>query len=758
MVMSSDMNHCIRSHGCVLAFLLAIQSLLQCSVEAIPHGDFRYQKAGTEITITAYAGTDDEVLIPEVIENLPVTRIGDNSFTGKRFQRVVLPGTIHTIGVNAFANCSRLAEINLPNSLRTINSSAFLRCTALKALVLPEGVITLGQNAFGSCTGLTEVSLPASLTSLGGGAFARTTSLLEFKVAGANPNFSAVNGVLCSRDGTRIIQFPPGRSGIYEMPDIVTALATGAFAGVKGPLSVVASARLVNFGSSFNGATGVVRIVLPPTLPRIPSSAFLGCTGLTNIVIPNTVTNIGEKAFSSCVSLAEVTLPGSLVSIDSEAFANCEGLKRIAFPGSLREVGAFAFNRCFGLTDLAIPEGVTTFGLGAFVECTNLVQVRLPASLMSQTDSFSRCYGLERVEVAEGSLAFKSQDGVLFNDTGISLVLFPKARRERYQIPETVTSIAFGAFTAARLEQLSIPAGVANIFAGSLRGCPNLRSIVVHPQNPNFKDLDGALCNKEGNRLIQYPSGRPGSYVLPGSITIIEDGAFEGAFGLTSIELHNDLLSIGSGAFSECINLQEISLPASLNFIGAGAFANCPRLSRVEVSGNRDNRFGFQYFDGSSGVIVYYPIGSSGWQGEWSGRPSALQRTPPNYSEWVTTTELPSRYPQASAGTDDPDEDGATNEQEMRAQTNPVDPNSRLMIEPGPRSTALPVDERGSVPPGYVGIYVQTRSGKSYAVQHGPSVDGPWAVNSVFTATTSQRRVLFIRPSGNVFYRVILAE
>jgi len=52
----------------------------------------------------------------------------------------------------------------------------------------------------------------------------------------------------------------------------------------------------------------------------------------------------------------------------------------------------------------------------------------------------------------------------------------------------------------------------------------------------------------------------------------------------------------------------------------------------------------------------------------------------------------------------------------------------------------------------------QCETGKSYAVQWAETPNGPWHVDEVVTATTSQKRVVFPKPSGPAFYRVILAQ
>ena len=48
----------------------------------------------------------------------------------------------------------------------------------------------------------------------------------------------------------------------------------------------------------------------------------------------------------------------------------------------------------------------------------------------------------------------------------------------------------------------------------------------VDPNNPNYESEDGVLFNKGKTRIVYYPSGRPGSYVLPETVEEIGANVF----------------------------------------------------------------------------------------------------------------------------------------------------------------------------------------------------------------------------------------
>jgi len=160
----------------------------------------------------------------------------------------------------------------------------------------------------------------------------------------------------------------------------------------------------------------------------------------------------------------------------------------------------------------------------------------------------------------------------------------------------------------------------------------------------------------------------------------------------------------------------------------------------------------------STELIVYYRPGTPGWGPTFAGHPTAPWTTPPAYSEWLPSTALPAQYPEASAETDDPDQDGMNNGSEMLAGTDPTDWVSVLMLEATPRPGDLTEEDRTPVDENQHALYVRSIPGKSYGAQWAESLEGPWHTEPVITATTTQTRLVFERPVAPHFYRVILAQ
>ncbi|NLB65058.1 MAG: leucine-rich repeat protein, partial [Lentisphaerae bacterium] len=89
------------------SFILAALILtVGVGASAATFGDFEYSSDGTSITIMDYQGAGGEVTIPDTIEGLPVTSIGQE----------------------AFEECSDLTSVVIPDSITSIGESAFWWC------------------------------------------------------------------------------------------------------------------------------------------------------------------------------------------------------------------------------------------------------------------------------------------------------------------------------------------------------------------------------------------------------------------------------------------------------------------------------------------------------------------------------------------------------------------------------------------------------------------------------------------------------
>ena len=304
-----------------------------------------------------------EVVIPSTIDGKPVTEIGDHAFyrcTG--LTSVVIPNSVIEIGDHAFAGCTGLTSVVIPSSVTKIRHDAFRGCTGLTSVVIPDNVTEIGDRAFAGCAGLTSVVILDSVAEIESSAFWGCNRLTSFVVDDENPNYIAINGLLCSKDGKTLIACPGGLTSV-EIPDSVTEIGRWAFHGCDGLTSVVIPEGVTEIGPyAFSDCTGLTSVVIPDSVTKIGDEAFCGCCSLTSVEIPDSVTDITYAAFEGCTGLISVVIPDSVTEIDSSAFEGCTGLTSVVIPSSVTKIGDEAFCGCSSLTAVKIPEGVTEIG------------------------------------------------------------------------------------------------------------------------------------------------------------------------------------------------------------------------------------------------------------------------------------------------------------------------------------------------------------------------------------------------------------
>ena len=97
-----------------------------------PEADFSYTVGGT-VTITGYSGSSDPIVIPETIDGVKVTGIGENAFSGCSAGTVILPKSMEQVAARAFVRCN-LHTLILFDNITSIHDRSFVDCENLKTL------------------------------------------------------------------------------------------------------------------------------------------------------------------------------------------------------------------------------------------------------------------------------------------------------------------------------------------------------------------------------------------------------------------------------------------------------------------------------------------------------------------------------------------------------------------------------------------------------------------------------------------------
>lgn len=446
--------------------------------------------------------TVGSLTVPETLNGIPVTAIGDKAFSQCYYltdvtlpegithigdfafedctdiETLTIPGTVTSMGCNPFIGTTirlQLAQSNtaleqqgaflldretkrlicfqsspegteeapaplvIPTGTREIGDYAFSRSDAVQ-VVLPAGVTKIGQCAFQRCLSLQSVTLPAGLTDIGDHAFQRCSKLEE-----------------------------------VNLPDSVTHLGRNPFAGSPVTLSLSASHPALELRAdvlierstgkllSFPCVGSEPAYEIPGDIREIGEFAFAYCKDLFTLTVPANV-EIAGNAFYRNEAIEEVTLPEGLTVIRENTFWGCINLKTVEIPGSVTEIGAFAFNCCQAMETLTFPKSLVTLGEGAFQGCLALREVTVPSAIgIIPARAFDACIRLERVEIQEGI-------------TQIAPYAFYDCEMlQAVTLPESLTRIdRYAFYRCAILETITIPAAVKRLGDEVFGMCPKL--------------------------------------------------------------------------------------------------------------------------------------------------------------------------------------------------------------------------------------------------------------------------------------------
>src|SRR5262245_49577526 len=122
--------------------------------------DFTYTNVNGTITITRYIGPGGNVTVPNTIDGLPVTAIGNKAFYFlPAVTAVTISDSVTSVGMEAFGSSGNIANVSLPSGLTNIGNKAFSGCNSLSQITIPRSVTSIGDLAFGECTSLGSITV-----------------------------------------------------------------------------------------------------------------------------------------------------------------------------------------------------------------------------------------------------------------------------------------------------------------------------------------------------------------------------------------------------------------------------------------------------------------------------------------------------------------------------------------------------------------------------------------------------------------------
>ena len=381
------------------------------------------------------------------------------------------------------------------------------------------------------------------------------------------------------------------------IPNSVTSIGNQAFFDCSGLKSITIPNSVTTIGVfAFYNCSGLTSITIPKSLISIDDGTFCYCSGLTSVTIPNSVTTIGNQAFQNCSGLSSITIPSSVTTIGNQAFQNCSGLSSITIPNSVTTIGNQVFLNCSGLTSITIPNSVTSIGESTLNGCSRLTSITIPNSVTFIGEyAFKGCSGLTSVVIGSGITSIGSH---AFSNTNLKKTIWLT------NTPPSGASEAAGAVNYVANDQFSFWNKVVVVypFLSSYFDVDGIRYV---PVSLSDKTCDAIDClYDESVREIKLTStvsnkgvtltvksimpyiGFGNKYIERLAIDTngeIGNNTFSDCSNIKSVELGNNITSIGIEAFKGCDSFEEIKIRPAITEIGNSAFSHCTNLKKFII-------------------------------------------------------------------------------------------------------------------------------------------------------------------------------
>ena len=279
---------------------------------------------------------------------------------------------------------------------------------------------------------------------------------------------------------------------------------------------------------------------------------FTSAATLSSDDITTLGTYVNSCSYPIGIDLSEVT---GITEIPDEAFKQNAKLLRIILPSGVETIGANAFSQCAELISAELPDGIKTIGNSAFYYVTKLADVNLPDSITEiGNNAFGTCYKLKVTHIPTSLQKIGSSAFNMCNGTTADITL-----------PASLTEMGSRPFSA------------------------KFTNIYVDSNNPNYSDIDGVLCNKAGDTMLQFPQGRTGEYTIPSSITTLEISAMAGC-NLTKVTIPSTVTELKQNAINYTTSITTLVFEqrtTALKF-GYRVFGQVSNLTTVTYGGTSE--------------------------------------------------------------------------------------------------------------------------------------------------------------------------
>ena len=386
---------------------------------------------------------------------------------------------VTALGSRAFS-LGTIRSLVLPLSLQTIGSECFAGATLPEVITLSDSLKEIKYAAFWATTGTNVVSIPAATRIISERAFADMYNLRQINVDTASIYYMSIDGVMYSKDSTKLLACPRTKSGSFVIPYGVKYIESFAFESCSINTVEVPNTVTTIKNSAFSECATLRTLHIPASVTNIEGGAFRVCTNLTKLTVDSLNQNytvvdkvlysinmdtlknhstardtvrvlegvkvIDFDAFAGLSTMKYVILPESVIKISEEAFIS-SNLRGISLSPRLQEIRAYAFFGCTLLSgEIEIPNTVKEIGIGAFYGA-GMDAVRMSDSVkVIPREAFAYCSNLD---VYTGGASVERIEEYAFRSCGrfAKNIVFPPSLRVVEDVAFVFTDIETVEFT-----------------------------------------------------------------------------------------------------------------------------------------------------------------------------------------------------------------------------------------------------------------------------------------------------------------------
>ena len=362
--------------------------------------ELKEESGETVAVVDEYNGTDRDLVIPGEIDGYVAKYIGK-------------PSGWTTVRLNRFDS------ITIPDSVTGFSNVPFFSHSHNLKFV------SVGKN-FGTNKYIRDINMLK-------GDETNDIQTKEYRVSSENELITAVDGVLYSKDMTKLEIYPVLKEdAVFTVPDGVTSINDYAMNNLQYLENLILPEGLQEIGTYCCKGASIRSVLLPNSLTRLDHGIF-NESKLESIVLPETITEIGGYVFTG-TPLTEIVIPDTVVSLGAGDFMNCEKLKSIVIGSGVASIGGNCF---YGLT------------------------------------------ALETFEISEANPNFKSEGGMLLTKDGATLIQYAAAGNTQFILPNGVTTIANKACYGMPFTEIIIPDTVVSIGSNAFENCTKAETVYV---------------------------------------------------------------------------------------------------------------------------------------------------------------------------------------------------------------------------------------------------------------------------------------